>query len=221
MKLILLLCFVTFMTLCNAQENNMVQDPAAEKILDKVALKFKSLQSIQSDFELIIQDRKENTKNATSGHIVMKQKKYKLNSQGSTVFFDGVTMWTYVAANNEVTITQPENPQMDYLSNPLGMFTSYKADYKYRYIKEGTWNGVACHIVDLFPKNLNQPYSRIKVYINTRTDMPEAISSIGKDGVDYTVSLKNLLLNENVPDATFTFDPAKYRKPEIIDMRGL
>lgn len=221
MKYILLLVFACIAPICSGQENTMIQDPAAEKVLDRVALKFKALQSIQSDFELTIQDRMENTKNASSGHVIMKQKKYKLDSQGTTVFFDGITMWTYVTASNEVTITQPKNAQMDYFSNPLGIFSSYKNDFKYKYVKETTWNGVTCHMIDMFPKNLNQPYSRIKVYINTLTDMPEVISSIGKDGIDYTVSLKNSVINENVPDATFTFDATKYHKPEVIDMRGL
>ena len=82
-------------------------------------------------------------------------------------------------------------------------------------------NGTTCHEIDLFPKNLNQPYSRIKIFINKQSDLPETISSIGKDGVDYTVNLKNIILNREFPDATFIFDPAKHKKVEVVDMRGL
>ena len=73
----------------------------------------------------------------------------------------------------------------------------------------------------MFPKNLNQPYSRIKVFIGVKSDLPEIISSIGKDGVDYTVYLKNLQLDQEINDAAFTFDPSKYKKVEVIDMRGI
>jgi hypothetical protein len=68
---------------------------------------------------------------------------------------------------------------------------------------------------------MNQPYSRIKVFTGVKNDMPEIISSIGKDGVDYTVYLKNLILDREINDAAFTFDTAKIKKVEVIDMRGL
>jgi outer membrane lipoprotein-sorting protein len=106
------------------------------------------------------------------------------------------------------------------MSNPAVFFTLYNRDFKYRYVRETTRNGSGCHEIDLFPKNMNQPYSRIKVFIGIKSDLPEIISSIGKDGVDYTVYLRNMVLDREVTDAIFTFDPAKYRKVEVVDMRG-
>jgi outer membrane lipoprotein-sorting protein len=205
----------------SGQENQSVQDPAAGKILERVAAKFNSLQSLQTDYELVISDRKENTRNSSKGNLLMKQKKYRLSSEGSAVFYDGVTMWTYVPQNNEVTITEPESDHVDFMSNPSTFFASYKTEFKYRFVKETNKNGVVCSEIDLFPKNLNQPYSRIKVFINEKTDLPVAIISVGKDGVDYTVNLKNTVLNKEFPATTFIFDFTKHRKVEVIDMRGI
>jgi outer membrane lipoprotein-sorting protein len=198
-----------------------IQDPEAGKILEAVASKFKTLKSIQTDYELLITDRKENKKNSSSGILIMKQQKYKLNSQGNLVFFDGKTLWSYVSSNNEVTVTEPAGNSNDFLSNPSSFFTSYKEDFKYRYVKETSRNGIQCDEIDLFPKNLNQPYSRVKVYINKLTGLPETIISVGKDGVDYSVTLKNTVLNREFPDSTFVFNPARYKKVEVVDMRGL
>ncbi|HLO59910.1 MAG TPA: outer membrane lipoprotein carrier protein LolA [Bacteroidales bacterium] len=216
-----LLVFLSLLTCAfiNAQEN--IQDPEAARILESVGEKFRSLPSFQTDFELSILDRKDNSKNTSAGNLVLKQQKYKLNSEGSIVFYDGKTMWTYVQKSNEVTITEPRNNSGDFMSNPYGFFTSYKNEFKYRYVKETLNNGVTCHEIDLFPKNLNQPYSRIKVLINKQTSLPEAITSIGKDGVDYSVRLKNTVTSKVFPDTAFTFNPAEYKKVEIIDMRGL
>ena len=204
-----------------AQVNPQTQDPEAGKILEKVSARFSSLPSLQTDFELIINDRKENKKNSSSGNLVMKQNKYKLTSEGNIVYFDGKTMWSYITANNEVTITEPEVNKTDFLSNPSSFFSSYKSEFKYRYVGASTRNGIPCHEIDLFPMNLDQPYSRIKVYINKATDLPEAITSVGKDGVDYTVNLKNTILNKDFPDSTFVFNLAQHKKAEVVDMRGL
>lgn len=204
-----------------SQNDQVIQDPAAGQILERVAQRFTSMKSMQSDFELVIEDRKENNRNTSAGNLLMKQKKYRLTSEGNTVYFNGITMWTYNTAGNEVTITEPEIQPGDFMGNPTSFFTSYKNDFKYRYIREVEKNGQTCHVIDLFPKNLNQPYSRIKIFVNKQTNLPVVISSIGKDGVDYTVTLKNLTLDKEIADTEFTFDPATHKKVEVVDMRGV
>jgi outer membrane lipoprotein-sorting protein len=221
MKYIFLFVAVFSFATIRSQENQVIQDPAAGQVLERVAGKTNALLSLKTDFELIIQDRKENSKSSSSGHLLMKQKKYKLESEGSTVYFDGKTMWTYLEDNNEVTVTEPEESSGNFLNNPSTFFDTYKADFKYRYVGETVTNGITCHEIDLFPKNLNQPFSRIKILVNKNTDLPVSISSIGKDGIDYTVNLKNLVVNQDVPESTFSFDPSKYKKVEVVDMRGL
>jgi outer membrane lipoprotein-sorting protein len=217
----LVFLFLLHTLLLSSQENQIVQDPAAGQILDRVAAKTQSMKSMQADFELVIEDRKENTRNTSSGNLLIKQNKYRISSQGSVAYFNGKTLWTYVQEPNEVTITEPVGQAEDFMSNPAIFFTVYKRDFKYKYVQETTINGSRCHEIDLFPKDLEQPYSRIKVYVNITSDMPEIIRSVGKDGVDYTVYLKNILLDLEINDTVFTFDPSKFKKVEVIDMRGI
>ncbi len=204
-----------------AQQEEIKQDPAAGEILDRVASRFAQLKSVQADFELVIEDRKENTLNSSAGNLLLKQEKYRITTPGSMVCFDGKTMWTYMEEEQEVTITEPGDSEEDFLSNPAKIFTGFHRDFKYRYVRETTLKGAKYHEIDLFPMDLGQPYSRIKVFVSQNTDMPEIISSIGKDGVDYTVNLTNFQLDREISDATFIFDPLKNKKVEVIDMRGV
>jgi outer membrane lipoprotein carrier protein len=202
-------------------QDQVTQDPQAGQILDHAAQKAKSMKSLQADFTLVIEDRKEKTKNTSAGSVLLKQNMYKITSEKSIIFFNGKTMWTYLPDNNEVTITEPINQADDFMSNPALFFTMYQRDFKYRYVRETAVNGTQCHEIDLFPKNLNQPYSRVKVFISLQSELPEIITSVGKDGVDYTVYLKNLVLDRDVNPSTFTFDPVKFKKVEVVDMRGI
>jgi outer membrane lipoprotein-sorting protein len=197
------------------------QDPEAKVILDRMAEKIKQYQSIQTDFSLIVFDHKEKQKNTSNGTVLIKGDKYKVTSAGTTVYFNGTTMWTYVADDNEVTITEPDNLDDDFLSNPAKVFTFYERDFKYMYRGETTIDSVVMDEIDLFPRNLDQPYSRFKVFIAKNTGQLAIFSAVGKDGVDYSVFLKNMLTNNVFPDAAFTFEPAKYKKINIVDMRGL
>jgi outer membrane lipoprotein-sorting protein len=213
--------FLLMNIIAYGQDNQVIQDPAAGQILERVAQKTRSMLSLQTDFELVINDRKEVTSNTSEGKLLLKQKKYRLTSGESIIFFDGKTMWTYTADNNEVTVTEPEEDDNSLLNDPMVFFDNYKTDFKYKYVREIQKNGTTCHEIDLFPKNLNQPYSRIKAFVNTKTDLPESITSVGKNGIDYTVNLRNLVLNQVMADSEFVFDASKYRKVEVIDMRGL
>jgi outer membrane lipoprotein carrier protein len=207
--------------LCYPQENQLAQDPAAKEILDRVAAKIKAAPSIQADYNLVVEDRLEKTKNTSSGSFQIKQSRYKIISEGNTVYFDGKTMWTYLSASNEVTITEPDNEGNDFLSNPASIFSFYNRDFKYKYVRETMVNGIKYHEIDLFPKNLNQPYSRIKLFVSQKAEMPEIITSVGKDGIDYSVFLRNFITDHEIPDANFTFDLSKNKKVDIIDMRGV
>jgi len=197
------------------------QDPEAKIILDRMAEEIKKYPSIQADFSLIVLDHKENKKNTTHGSILIKEDKYKVASGGTTVYFNGTTMWTHAEDDNEVTITEPDNKDDDFLSNPAKVFTIYNRDFKYLYRGETNIDSVLMHEIDLFPRNLDQPYSRIKVFIAKKTGQLAIISAVGKDGVDYSVFLNKMLTNKDFPDEVFTFEPSKYKKITVVDMRGL
>jgi outer membrane lipoprotein-sorting protein len=195
------------------------QDPDARRILDMVAEKTKSYESIQADYELIIEDRKEDIKSESKGQIIIKKNKYKLESEGSTVYYDGRTMWTYTQDIDEVVITEPDTLDENFLSNPAKIFYFYNRDFKYRYVGEVMADNTKMHEIHLFPINLEQPYSRIKVYIDIDKNLLSALSIVGKDGVDYNISLSNYITGKDFDDSLFVFDKSKHKKAEIIDLR--
>jgi len=203
-----------------AQQEPVTQDPAAKEILDRIAAKAKQMKSIQADFSVVVEDKKENTKNSSTGNLLMKKEKYKISTRGSVVYFNGKTMWTHTIDDQEVIITEPGNNEEDMMSNPANIFTLYNRDFKYRYVRETTRNGLKMDEIDLYPKNLDQPYSRIKLLVNRNNNMPEVITSYGKDGINYTITLTNFQPDREISDTLFTFDPAKNKKVEVVDMRG-
>ncbi len=197
----------------------MQQDPEAKKILDQAAEKTRSYQTIQVSYKLTVDDRKEKTSSFSEGHIKIKGEKYRLEAPESIVYFDGKTMWTYSEDINEVTITEPDMEDEDFLSNPAKILNWYNRDFKYRYVQKAVLNGLEMHEIDLFPNNLEQPYSRIKIYISVSDMLLYLIKSIGKDGIDYSVQLSDYMTNKELGDELFVFDSSKFKKVEIVDMR--
>jgi outer membrane lipoprotein carrier protein len=195
------------------------QDPEAKKILDRVSEKNKQYTTIQSDFELSIENRREDITTSNKGSIKIKGQKYYLESPGTKVYFDGNTLWTYMEDVKEVSISEPDKSSGDFLENPTMIFDFYTRDFKYRLVGEVKLDAGWMYEIDLFPIDLDQPYSRFKIFITRDSEEIYKVSAIGKDGVDYTATIKNTKYNLPLNDEIFTFHPEKYKGVEIIDMR--
>jgi outer membrane lipoprotein carrier protein len=216
MKNIVLICIL----ICSSYVFlNAQQDPEAKKILDRVSAKNKNYTTIQTKFVLTIENRRENKKSSTSGFLKTKGPKYYMESFGTKVYYDGTTLWSYTEDNNEVTISEPDTASGDFIENPSKIFDFYNHDFKYKLVGETKVDIGWVYELDLFPNNLDQPYSRFKVYVKRDTDELSMIKAIGKDGIDYTANLKDTKYNEPIPDASFIFQPEKHKGIEIVDMR--
>lgn len=214
-KIIIILLFGTFLI-----SNTLAQqDPEAKKILDRVAAKSKQYLSIQTDFELVIENRRDDFTSSSKGSLKMKGDKYYMESLNTKVYFDGTTLWTFMEDINEVTITEPDKSTDDFIENPTLLFEFYNRDFKYRLVGESKFDSGWMYEIDLYPNNLNQPYSRFKILIKRDTEELYMVQAIGKDGLDYTAFLTHAVYNKVLDDALFTFDPDQHKGIELIDMR--
>ena len=211
---VLILCSLCYLLPTLAQ-----QDPAAKKILDRVANKSKQYISIQADFELKIDNRRDDFSSNSKGTLKIKGEKYYMESPDTKVFYDGTTLWTYMEDLNEVTITEPDKSSEDFVENPIIIFDLYNRDFKYRLVGETRVESGWMYEIDLFPNDLDQPYSRFKIMIRKDTEELYMVKAVGKDGIDYTAYLTNAIYNKPIDDSAFTFQADKYKGVEVIDMR--
>lgn len=195
------------------------EDPEAKKILDKLSEKTKSHKVIKSDFEVIFKSTKDNMQNTSKGTITMKGEMYRLNFMDSEAFFDGKTLWNYIPEVNEVNISEPELNDDDLLNNPKQLFTVYENDYKYQLIKTMTDGNINYALVDLYPNNLDEEYSRIRLQINTNEYFLSSATIFGKDGSNYSIKISNYKTNLELDDSYFIFDKNKYKDIEVVDLR--
>jgi outer membrane lipoprotein-sorting protein len=195
------------------------QDPEAKVILDRVAEKTKNYSTIQADFELIIENHRDGKNSKSIGSVKMKGEKYYIESMGSKVYFDGKTIWSYMEDLNEVNISVPDSAKEDFIENPTKIFSFYNRDFKYQLIGEVQTDEGWMYEIDLFPNNLDQPYSRFKLLVHRDTDDIYKVTAVGKEGVDYTAYIKNTKYNKPLTDDLFVFKPEKHKGIEINDMR--
>ena len=117
MKKLHLIIPVLLLTVILYGQPEQLQDPEAKIILDRVSEKIKTYETIIANFELIIENKRDNFKSTTTGKLFIKNDKFKISSPGSLVFYDGETMWDYTSDINEVTVSSPDKDSDDFIDN--------------------------------------------------------------------------------------------------------
>lgn len=198
------------------------QDPAARKILDRLASQAQADYPVSVSFNYTYESLPENQQNTEIGTLVLQQDKFRLSVGESEVFCDGKTMWNFMESVNEVYISDPEENNTDdefFLSNPSDLFTFYQEDFKYRLTQELTYEGNDYYEIDLFPNDLNKSYHTIKLLISKKDYRLYSAQALGKQGDNHTVILKDYKEKVSVSEDTFIFDPSSHPGVELVDTR--
>ena len=196
------------------------QDAKAKEILDKLSQTSRSYKTIQIDFSFTLENKTGSVTETNEGSVALKGKSYRLHmpAMGMEVYSNGIATWSYLTESNEVNITENE-ANSDAALNPANLFTIYEKGFNYSYIGEETISGKVSQVIDLFPTDKTKEFTRVRLYVDKTKSQILRAKTFNKDGNAYTLSMKNMKTDQNLTDDYFKFDPAKYPKVEINDMR--
>lgn len=210
--LAILLVFVPFSIF--AQEN-----PEATQAVKDFSQKMQTVKTINATFTFTLENLQEKITDTHQGKIIAKGNKYLLEMMGMEVYFDGITKWQYIKEANEVTISKQTTTDGGFLDDPSKLFKDYDKNFKSKFIGEHKEKNRTIYELDFFPKDLNLPYSAVKLQFDKNSLEPVLIRYQGKDGNNYIIKVKTFKSNLPVRDDRFNFEPQKHKGIEIIDMR--
>ena len=200
-----------------AQEQ-MSPEEKAKVILDKVKEKYKSYNTIEVDFNFILENRKkEEFKEVREGEAKLKGKKFRINIGNHLIICDNKNVWTYMKNVKEVQINNYEPDKMKI--NPSEMFTIYQKGYLYGYKGKVKQNGDYYYNIELTPENKDKSYYKIRLYVDPDSYRVMQTRVFEKDGSIYTYKFNNYKLNQNMPNSMFSFNKSEYPDVTVIDLR--
>lgn len=192
-------------------------DPKALEVLEAMSNRYKAIPSFTASVKSTLLNEAEGIKEESAGDITVKGQKYYLTMDDQVIINDGKTVWTYLAAANEVNIDNYYADE-DEIS-PTKIYDAYKKGHKYLYIGEVTESSTLCHVVDLNPEKRDAQFFRIRLNISKKDNSLVSWTMYDKTGNKYTYLITKFNPNAKVEDNFFTFDPKKYPGVEIIDLR--
>ena len=211
MKYILTL---TLLALC-ASLTFAQTDEKAKAILDKTVEHIKSYPAVEIVFDLSMINKEENIKETHHGKAYMKDKMYRIDVMDVINYFDGEVIYTYMPDQEEVNIKNPDENEEEML-NPSILFDIHNQKFTQKLIEEKDGNAY----IELTPKTPHKQIAKIGVWINTKTNMVEKVTSFGKDNNDVIITIKHLNKPEKELDINFfRFDKNAHPEVDIIDLR--
>lgn len=192
--------------LCMAQK--------AETILDDAAKVYEKSNGIAVQFALHIQAEKPKISESYEGTIQMRGDKFVMITPDVRIWYDGTTMWTLLAATDEVNLTTPSGD--DLFINPMTLFRTYKKGFNYAYTGESKAdNGKAAYDVRLTSK-VKSDIDKIEIQIEKATSLPTKMTIYMKDGARHLIRISKMQTGINQPDSFFKFNPKDY--PDVIEI---
>ncbi|MEX0811494.1 MAG: outer membrane lipoprotein carrier protein LolA [Chitinophagales bacterium] len=189
------------------QDRKIENDPEAKVILDKVSKKYRSFKSLKVEFKLSMESAEGDLNESYNGSAIIKDEKYRLETDQLIVICDNVKRWTYLKDSKELQINFYE-PDPENIESPAQLFTIYEKDFYYRLLEEN--NGVAK--IELIPQDISEsPFERIHLFVNTAKSEIEKAQIRNKDKVEFTWQIETFNPNLELDEGqVFAFDNSKH-----------
>jgi len=203
------------------------KDADAKAILSQVGQKYRSYNTVKSDFTINIQSAQEGVNQTQNGTLFTQAKanKYKFsiynsaakNALAQEITSDGKTQWTYMPQQKEVQVNHVSNSAE--ALNPAQIFTLYEKGYKYIYTGLQKQGGKTYQAIELTPTDAKQSIFKIKLLIDKVKKQIYSAQLFDKNGGRYTYTIKSLVPNAPAAADAFTFNTKAHPGVEVVDLR--
>lgn len=200
-KLILsnIFCFV-FCFVASAQTPHSVLASVSKKLQET---------GLECNFSMSLQGK------TTTGTMKCLKSKFAIVTSATSIWYNGVDMWTYSASSGETTLIHPTKSELTEV-NPLEYLQGYKTHYAavFKRIQPADK-----FVVVLVPRSKKENVKRVDVTIDKKTLNPESFKIRLSDGSIILADIKKLRFTNDIKASAFVYPASRYPKVEVIDLR--
>jgi len=211
MKKILLVFALLFGGIVFAQSSKKA-DQLLKDVVDKTA----SYENMKVEISYTMVNNEMDINEKKGGVIFIAGDSYRIEMEGQIIISDGKTVWTYLVDSEEVLVSDVENN--DENISPTKILTTYNSDYKAKFDPDNKYKNADLKAINLRPNDGKQ-FEKMSILVNQKSLSLESFSIYDKNGNVFTYHIHKLTPNLDLPENTFTFNPADYPDVEVVDMR--
>ena len=182
-----------------------------KELLDDVLQKAFAEGYVDIDFSVYMDEQ------SSQGHIIVQGEQFVLETQGMKTWFDGKTQWTLVEENEEVSVSEPTDEELQAL-NPYAWMSLYQEGYELKFGETGVPDVRKVIMTTTIPREEMQS---IVLLIHETKLYPVRLSMASRGGLDVVViDIDHYEVKQQpLPATAFVFDKSQYPGVEVIDLR--
>ena len=184
-------------------------DSEAQLLLNEVSAKVKSYRNLTLEFKYVLENTEENIRQETKGKVTIQGDKYVLNILGVTRIYDGESLFTISAEDEEVTISS-NNTSNENTITPSELFNFYEDGYTYKLDIIQNVKGKKIQYVRLNPINSESEIKYVLLGIDNKTKHIHNLIEIGNNDTKTTLTINSFKTNQPISVMFFQFDIDKY-----------
>jgi outer membrane lipoprotein-sorting protein len=194
------------------------QAQKAEGIFGKAAAAYENANGISASLAVNIRIGKQGNPESFEATIDMKGDRFRLITPDMRTWYDGKTLWTYMARTNEVNITSPSGDELESV-NPMILLRRYEKGFKLSYSGESTSDlGKMADDVKLVSKG-DSDIEEADLQIDRASSLPVRISVVMKNDIKSVIRISRMKTGVNQPESVFVFNAADYPDVLEVDLR--
>ena len=184
-------------------------DSEAQLLLNEVSAKVKSYRNLTLEFKYVLENTEENIRQETKGKVTIQGDKYVLNILGVTRIYDGESLFTISAEDEEVTISS-NNTSDENTITPSELLNFYEDGYTYKLDIIQNVKGKKIQYVRLNPINSESEIKYVLLGIDNKTKHIHNLIEIGNNDTKTTLTINSFKTNQPILVMFFQFDIDKY-----------
>ena len=181
----------------------------AKYLLNQVSAEIKKQKNLRFEFQYVLENKEEDTRQETEGKVTLAGNQYKLEFLEVIQLFDGDKIYTIVPENKEITVSAPEENEAISV-NPSQLLNFYEEGYGYEWDIRQKVMGRNIQFVKLIPTEENVDIQYLLLGIDIAKNSIYKLIEIGNNKTSTTLTIKNQEENISLPPDFFEFNSAEF-----------
>jgi len=181
----------------------------AKYLLNQVSAETKKQKNLRFEFQYVLENKEEDTRQETEGKVTLAGNQYKLEFLEVIQLFDGNKIYTIVPENKEITVSDPEENEAISV-NPSQLLNFYEEGYGYEWDIRQKVMGRNIQFVKLIPTEENLDIQYLLLGIDIAKNSIYKLIEIGNNKTSTTLTIKNQEENISLPPDFFEFNSAEF-----------
>ncbi|HJR15477.1 MAG TPA: outer membrane lipoprotein carrier protein LolA [Gemmatimonadales bacterium] len=183
----------------------------AGEIIGRAARVYRSLASLQADFEQVIDNPMIDSAESRGTLVQAGESKFAMrftDPPGEAIVIDGKHVWIYTPSTVPDQVIRMKVPSGGpaYGYNLLAWLLDRPAErYTPSYVRTERIGGRTTDVIKLVPAVPDLPFTQAVIWLDREDALPRRLEILEQSGATRTLRLSNLRTNAKVPDRTFTF----------------